>query len=111
MPGFPPQHGFDNSLCDRYITILKDVGVGIFKFADDTTTNRVSQMGRLVEGDNLGKMSKNCMEITKSAFLGQNNGGWDKPIFRVVGGGILEKSLEKNSILAIRWYVGLKIII
>ena len=87
MPGFPPQHGFDNSLCDRYITILKDVGVGIFKFADDTTTNRVSQMGRLVEGDNLGKMSKNCMEITKSAFLGQNNGGWDKPIFRVVGWG------------------------
>ena len=29
--------------------------------------------GRLV-GDNLGKMAKNCMKITKSAFLGQNSG-------------------------------------
>ena len=26
-------------------------------------------------GDNLGKMAKNCMKITKSAFLGQNSGG------------------------------------
>ena len=34
-------------------------------------------------------MAKNCMEITKLAFLGQNSGGrhgGDKPIFRVVGG-------------------------
>ena len=29
---------------------------------------------RLV-GDNLGKMAKNYMKITKSAFLGQNRGG------------------------------------
>ena len=35
----------------------------------------------------LGKMAKNCMKITNSAFLGQNSGGeGDKPIFRVVGG-------------------------
>ena len=26
-------------------------------------------------GDNLGKIAKNCMKITKSAFLGQNSGG------------------------------------
>ena len=25
--------------------------------------------------DNLGKMAKNCMKITKSTFLGQNSGG------------------------------------
>ena len=31
--------------------------------------------GRLVGRDNLGKMAKNCMKITKSAFLGQNSGG------------------------------------
>ena len=45
-------------------------------------------------GDNLGKMPKNCMKITKSAFLGQSIEGarwlrWGmggKPIFRVVGG-------------------------
>ena len=39
-------------------------------------------------GDNLGKMVKNCMKMTKSAFLGQNSGGTrgDKPIFQVVGG-------------------------
>ena len=48
--------------------------------------------GRLVGEDNLGKMAKKCMKMTKSAFLGQNSGGgtWgrggDKPIFRVVGG-------------------------
>ena len=45
--------------------------------------------GRLVGGDNFGKMAKNCMEITKSAFFGQNSGGtWggDKPIFWVLGG-------------------------
>ena len=35
-------------------------------------------------GDNLGKMAKNCMKMTKSAFLGQDRG--DKPILRVVGG-------------------------
>ena len=44
---------------------------------------------RLV-GDNLEKMAKNCMKMTKSAFLGQNSrgghGGGDKPIFGVVGG-------------------------
>ena len=49
-------------------------------------------MGRLMEGwgvveDNLGKMVKNCMKITKSKFLDQNNGDcvghWEeKPIFR-----------------------------
>ena len=40
-------------------------------------------------GDNLGKMAKNCMKITKLTFLGQNSGGGhggDKPIFQVVGG-------------------------
>ena len=26
-------------------------------------------------GGNLGKMAKNCMKMTKLAFLGQNNGG------------------------------------
>ena len=31
--------------------------------------------GRLVgEGDSLGKMAKNCIKITKSAFLGQSSG-------------------------------------
>ena len=38
-------------------------------------------------GDNLGKMAKSCMKITKLTLLGQNSGGHgDKPIFRVVGG-------------------------
>ena len=37
--------------------------------------NRVSQMGSTGGGDNLGKMAKNCMKMTKSAFLGQNSGG------------------------------------
>ena len=37
---------------------------------------RVSQLGSTSGGGgNLGKMSKNCMKITKSAFLGQNSGG------------------------------------
>ena len=31
--------------------------------------------GQLVGGDNLDKMAKNCMKMTKSAFLGQNSGG------------------------------------
>ena len=31
--------------------------------------------GRLVEGDNLGKMVKNCMKITKSLFRGKQGGG------------------------------------
>ena len=37
--------------------------------------------------DNLGKMAKNCMKITKSVFWGQNSGGWGmggKPILWVV---------------------------
>ena len=47
-----------------------------------------------MRGNNLGKMVKSCMKITKSAFLGQNNvgggmkgggggaaGGVEKPIF------------------------------
>ena len=54
---------------------------------------RVSQMGLTCGGDNLGKMAKNCMKITKSTFVGQNSGGgtWEvqanflvsgfKPIF------------------------------
>ena len=36
---------------------------------------RVSQLGSTSGGDNLGKMAKNCMKITKSAFMGQNSGG------------------------------------
>ena len=32
-------------------------------------------MGSTGGEDNLGKMAKNCMKITKSAFLGQNSGG------------------------------------
>ena len=49
-----------------------------------------------MRGNNLGKMVKSCMKITKSAFLGQNNvgggmgggggGGVEKPIFWVVAG-------------------------
>ena len=35
----------------------------------------VSQLGSMSGGDSLGKMAKNCMKITKSAFLGQNSGG------------------------------------
>ena len=31
--------------------------------------------GRLVGGGNLDKMAKNCMKMTKLAFLGQNSGG------------------------------------
>ena len=32
------------------------------------------------EGGNLGKMAKNCMEITKSTFWGQNSGRhWGTP--------------------------------
>ena len=39
-------------------------------------------------GDNLGKMTKNCMKIIKLAFLGQNSGGacGEGLIFQVVGG-------------------------
>ena len=37
--------------------------------------SRVSQMGSTGGVDNLGKMTKNCMKMTKSAFLGQNSGG------------------------------------
>ena len=33
------------------------------------------EWGRLVGGDNLGKMAKNCMKITKLTFLAQNSGG------------------------------------
>ena len=50
---------------------------------------RVSQLGSTSGADNLDKMAKNCMKMTKSAFLGQNSGGGhggDRPIFRVVGG-------------------------
>ena len=36
---------------------------------------RVSQLGSTSGGDNLDKMAKNCMKMTKSAFLGQNSGG------------------------------------
>ena len=36
---------------------------------------RVSQLGSTSGGDNLGKMAKNCMKITKLAFLGLNSGG------------------------------------
>ena len=47
-------------------------------------------MGSAGAGDNLGKMAKNCMKMTKSALLGQNTGGtWGgggKPTLRVVGG-------------------------
>ena len=32
-------------------------------------------MGSTGWGDNLGKMAKNCMKITKLAFWGQNSGG------------------------------------
>ena len=32
-------------------------------------------MGSTGGGNNLGKMVKNCMKMTKSAFLGQNSGG------------------------------------
>ena len=32
-------------------------------------------MGLTGGGDSLGKMVKNCMKVTKSAFLGQNSGG------------------------------------
>ena len=49
-----------------------------------------------MRGNNLGKMVKSCMKITKSAFLGQNNvgggmkggggAGGEKPIFWGGGG-------------------------
>ena len=42
-------------------------------------------------GDNSDKIAKNCMKITKVAFLGQNSGerlGENKPIFRMWGGAI-----------------------
>ena len=32
-------------------------------------------MGLTGGGDNLGKMVKNCIKMTKSAILGQNSGG------------------------------------
>ena len=45
--------------------------------------------GWFVEEDNLGKMAKNCMKITKSTFLGKNSERHgDKPIFQLVGRGI-----------------------
>ena len=48
-------------------------------------------MGLTGRGKKFGQMAKNCMKITKSAFLGQNSGeGWghggDKPIFSGSGG-------------------------
>ena len=36
---------------------------------------RVSHMGSTGGGDNLGKIAKNCIKMTKSAFLGQNSWG------------------------------------
>ena len=50
-------------------------------------------MGPTGGGDNSGKMAKNCMKITKSAFFGSQQrgsheeGGGYNPIFQVVGGG------------------------
>ena len=56
--------------------------------------HRVSQMGSTGGGDNLGKMAKNCMKITRSAFWGQNSGGGNNPIFWVVGmGGAIGETL------------------
>ena len=52
---------------------------------------RVSQIGSTGGGDNLGKMAKNCMKMTKSAFWVKTVGGHGrrgKPIFPVVGGGL-----------------------
>ena len=49
---------------------------------------------------NLGKMAKNCMEITKLAFLGQKSGGTQgvKPIFQVVGGSPQSPPARGNSV-------------
>ena len=49
---------------------------------------RVSEMVLTGGEDNLGKMAKSCMKITKLVFLGQNSGDrheGDKPTFQVVG--------------------------
>ena len=64
----------------------------VSQFCEYVASNRVSQLGSTSEGDNFGKMAKNCMKITKSEFFGQSSGWWggtwgDKPTFRVVGGG------------------------
>ena len=37
-------------------------------------SHRVSQMGSTGGWNNLGKMTQNCMKITKSTFSGQNSG-------------------------------------
>ena len=42
-------------------------------------------MGSTCGGDNLEKMTKNCMKIAKSNFLGQNSER-DESVFWVVGG-------------------------
>ena len=55
--------------------------------------------GQTGGGDNLGKMAKNCMKITKSTFLGQNSGGQANfsgsggippvpPLGKTLGGGV-----------------------
>ena len=38
-------------------------------------------------GDNLGKMAKNCMKITKSAFWGQKRGGGGGVTSQILGSG------------------------
>ena len=45
-------------------------------------------------------MAKNCMKITKLAFLGQKSGGTQgvKPIFRVVGGSPQSPHARGNSV-------------
>ena len=47
---------------------------------------KVSQMGSTGGGDNLGKMVKNCMKMTKPTFLGQNSGEGGQASFLGSGG-------------------------
>ena len=46
----------------------------IVKLLSSLADTGFPKWGQLV-GDTLGKMAKNCMKMTKSAFLGQSSGG------------------------------------
>ena len=64
-------------MCLKTDTILLKCTLHQFQYFITTCLCRVSQMGSTGGGDKLGKMAKNCMKMTKSAFLDQNSGGGD----------------------------------
>ena len=61
-------------------------------------------MGSSGGGDNLDKMVKNCMKITKSSLLGQNSGG--QANFRGSGGDLKQVNPIKLVLFSVRVGLG-----